>query len=238
MATYILFWNPGISSYTRDRFICDFDEREDVGNWSFHEHEEVKEGDTFYMVKCGEGKTGIVMRGTIESECYEGEDWSPKRRRPIYYANIETYTCINPWSEAALLTPELLTAKLPDFNWHGGHSGRKLDEAMAQKLDEIWFSYLDCNPKMFSNEEAWIWNNSSLIPESVKEKLLEKRGRGCEVCGYDYARVFGSDCAAHNNLSVWPRPLKSPILKRLFYNICLNCRQAPEEVLVDKVKGL
>lgn len=42
MATYILFWNPDISSYTKERFLDDFDHRADVGNWSFHEYEKVK----------------------------------------------------------------------------------------------------------------------------------------------------------------------------------------------------
>lgn len=56
MATYILFWNPAISSYTMDRFQNDFKDLECVGNWSFYHHEDVEEGDYFYMVKCGEVK--------------------------------------------------------------------------------------------------------------------------------------------------------------------------------------
>ena len=83
MATYVLFWNPDISSYTKERFLQDFSECEGVGNWSFYEHNKVKKGDSFFMVKCGEGKTGIVMRGEITSMCYRDRDWSPKDRKII-----------------------------------------------------------------------------------------------------------------------------------------------------------
>ncbi len=36
MATYILFWNPAISSYNQERFENDFWEGYGVGNWSFN----------------------------------------------------------------------------------------------------------------------------------------------------------------------------------------------------------
>lgn len=35
MATYILFWNPAISSYSQERFEDDFWDEYGVGNWSF-----------------------------------------------------------------------------------------------------------------------------------------------------------------------------------------------------------
>lgn len=113
MATYILFWNPDISSSTKDRFLADFAEEENVGNWSFHEHEDVGYGDTFYMMKCGGGKCGLVMRGTITSSAYEDSDWSPKNRKHIFYADIEHGFTINPWSDPELLSPEFLTGELP-----------------------------------------------------------------------------------------------------------------------------
>lgn len=238
MATFILFWNPGISSYTKERFLDDFAEEEGVGNWSFYEHEDVEYGDTFYLVKCGEGKTGIVMRGVITSSCYIDKDWSPKNRRPIYYADISTHVCINPWSEEELLTPETLTAELPDFNWYGGHSGRHLDDNQAEKLDDIWFSYLDSHPSMFSSKQAWIDSYYDLLPDRIKERIVEKRGTACEVCGYDYARIFGSDYTREHKLSVDITPLISPFLRRLFYNVCRNCGDVPEVILAEKVKGI
>ena len=96
MTTHIIFWNPDISSYTKERFLDDYNEKESVGNWSFYEHEKVKKGDIFFMIKCGGGKTGIVMRGEVFSDCYKDVDWSPKNRPDIYYADIIPCVCINP----------------------------------------------------------------------------------------------------------------------------------------------
>lgn len=116
MATYILFWNPDISSNTKERFLDDFSECECVGNRSFYEHDKVKGGDSFFMVKCGEGKTGIVMRGEITSECYPDIGWSTTGRKNIYYADIENGVCLNPWSYVTLLPPNVLTDVIPNFN--------------------------------------------------------------------------------------------------------------------------
>lgn len=238
MATYILFWNPGISSYTRQRFLMDMygpGRGYGVGNWSFNEHEEVAEGDTFYMVRCGEGRGGIVMRGVIESECYESHDWSPRRRKHIYYADIEPDVYVNPWSEAPMLTPEVLTAVFPDFDWYGGPSGRKFPADMAAKLDELWFAYLDENKRMALDGDAR-FTTENLFPPEIEARMLRRSNGCCQVCGYSYEKTFGPEAAADEDM---PRiklsVVKSPVLKRLFYALCPSCLEAPEKYLAEKL---
>lgn len=148
MATYILFWNPAISSYSENRFLNDFHMNAGVGNWSFNEYEKVQPGDIFYMVRCGEGNVGVVMKGNILTNAYESEDWSPKNRPNIHYADIYQTFTINSFSDVKLLTPDELTKEIPDFNWFGGHSGRLLDEEDAKKLDSLWENYLEKNPNL------------------------------------------------------------------------------------------
>lgn len=155
MATYILFWNPAISSYDQRRFIDDFRENYGVGNWSFSEYEKIQPGDRFYMVRCGEGNTGIVMKGLILTESYESRDWSPKNRQHIHYADIYQNFTINPFDCVKLLGPDELTKEIPDFNWHGGHSGRLLSDDDARKLDALWGRYLAENPDLISNGFAF-----------------------------------------------------------------------------------
>lgn len=77
MNTIILFWNPAISSYKLEHFQAEMEiiEFADM-NWSVWEHEKAHTGDRFFMVRCGEGKTGICMSGYFISEPYRGEDWS------------------------------------------------------------------------------------------------------------------------------------------------------------------
>ena len=84
MKTYILFWNPAISSYKLDDFQEKLGELEynDL-NWSVWEHEKASCGDRFFMVLCGEGKTGICMSGYLASDPIRVRTGLVKARKPI-----------------------------------------------------------------------------------------------------------------------------------------------------------
>lgn len=95
MKTVVLMWKPAISSFHKEDLskciqVLDSYNEEDCPNeylnlnWSIWDHEQVKDGDRFFMVKVGEGKTGIVMAGTIQSNPYKDKDWSGKDRE-VYY---------------------------------------------------------------------------------------------------------------------------------------------------------
>ncbi|MGM9859240.1 MAG: hypothetical protein ACI31C_00640, partial [Muribaculaceae bacterium] len=244
MATYLLFWNPAFSSYTMERFLTDFEDRSSVGNWSFYEHEEVQCDDIFYMVRCGEGKTGIVMRGFINGKCYESEDWSPKKRKHIFYADIDTGIMINCETAECMLTPDFLTEKIPDINWYGGHSGRRLTDEQATALDRVWFDYIDTNPQLFTSGQAWVDDYIELgLPESIEKEMLERVGNRCELCGYSYEEVFGAEITREKQLKVDMTYIVEPHLRRLLYAICDSCCEADDhyvgiKLLEKQQKGL
>ena len=153
MKTYILFWNPAISSYKLDDFQK---EMEDLGNadmnWSVWEHEKACAGDRFFMIRCGSGKTGICMSGYFSSNPYKGEDWSG-RGRITYYMNLEPDYMINPDYLPILSTLDLVR-DIPGFDWNGGHSGRLLDAKLAAKLEAIWKKFTDDHAEMFTMRAA------------------------------------------------------------------------------------
>lgn len=238
MATYILFWNPAISSYNMERFEYDFDNDKDVGNWSFNEHKKVKFGDSFYMVKCGKGKTGIVMQGNIYSSCYLGDDWSPKKRTAIYYADINPDIVINPETADELLTPEKLTEVIPDFNWYGGHSGRLLDTKNANILNKLWVEYIDNNPELFVKDAKCYDRDYYILEDRSVRAMLDKRyGPKCACCGYDYADYFDKTTLKKDKISVPFRLLANYKLPRSIYRICNNCMEVPKETLTSKLKA-
>lgn len=238
MATYILFWNPAISSYTMERFQNDFVNEDFVSNWSINEYERLRHGDTFYLVRCGDGRTGIVASGIFDSNCYISDDWSPKRRVPIFYADLDAWTVVNPESDIELLTPEKLTEAISDFNWFGGHSGRRLTDEQAKKLDELWINYIDRNPKMFAEEKAfftWRGNDNLHNNENYKAYLCKKNPEErCEICGYDYKNYFGKD---YSDKKVTFSELPSLILPRLMYRICENCNRVDNALLIKVLSG-
>ena len=147
MNTIILFWNPGISSYTIERLREDLENYEHVSNWSVWEHDKAHKGDRFFMVRCGEGKTGICMSGRFRSEPYRGEDWSGKGRE-VYYIDLMADTVIDP-DILPILSTEVLSENIPSFDWSGGHSGRLLPTEEAEKLEQLWSEFLDEHKQIF-----------------------------------------------------------------------------------------
>ena len=136
--TYLLRWNPAISSFTMDRYRNAIDEYPEgfCMDWSIYEWEEAHKGDRYYMVRVGEGNTGIVFLGQFLSEPYEGEDWAGKGKKR-HYVDIECVFATDP-EERPLLTIDELQAILPEIDWIKGHSGQLLTEEQAEKLDELW----------------------------------------------------------------------------------------------------
>ena len=141
--TFIMRWNTDISNYQMWEFDEAIDEFEDEGfyyDWSIWDYQKVHVGDRFYMIRTGEGKHGVVMRGTIIGKPYPDEDWSGHGRK-VYYIRMRLTNMIHPDLSPYLLTTDELSKYLPNFNWEDGHSGVMLDDSTAQLLEEIWHSH-------------------------------------------------------------------------------------------------
>ena len=147
-------WNPSISSYKMEDLEI---EMEDfpyaVYDWSVWEHENAHEDDRFFLVRVGEGKTGIVMSGYFTSDPWEGEDWAGKNRK-VFYMDMAPDYIFHP-EKTDILTTEQLAAAIPDFVWTGGHSGRMLSEEQAEKLENLWENFLSrIDESQYDKEKA------------------------------------------------------------------------------------
>ena len=139
--TFILMWNPDISSMTLENHQNHIENLlTDYFNWSVWEHEKAKLGDRFFLVRVGEGKTGIVMSGIFDSHPYEAGDWSGKGRQ-VFYMDMLPNVILDPENVPMLTTEELQNA-IPSFEWSGGHSGRVLSIDEAKILESLWEQYL------------------------------------------------------------------------------------------------
>lgn len=142
--TIILMWNPAISSVKLDyHSFCIENLLTEKFDWSVWEHEKAKCGDRFFLVKVGEGRTGIVMSGVFNSHPYESSDWSGRGRR-TFYMDMLPNVILDP-EKAPMLTNEELYKAIPSFEWKGGHSGRLLDQEDAKKLEELWEKFIQEN---------------------------------------------------------------------------------------------
>lgn len=151
--TFILMWNPAISSVTlKDHNQSIPNMLTGCFNWSVWDYEKAKVGDRFFMVRVGEGKTGIVMSGTFTSMPYEDEDWSGKGRQ-TFYMDMEPNVIINP-DEAPMLTTAELQEAVPSFDWTSGHSGRILTTKEAIAVEQLWNTFIEKNEDMFDGNTS------------------------------------------------------------------------------------
>lgn len=143
--TFILMWNPAISSITIHNHIDSIAHIDNWEfNWSVYEWEKAHNGDRFFMVRVGDGNgnTGIVMSGIFISEPYTSRDWNRVRKtKEIHYMNMQPNFIVNPETMPIITTAQLQEA-ISDFEWTKGHSGALLAEYQAQKLEELIADYL------------------------------------------------------------------------------------------------
>lgn len=140
--TFILMWNPAISSITIHNHIDSISHIDDWEfNWSVYEWEKAHEGDRFFMVRVGEGNTGIVMSGIFISEPYTERDWNRIRKnKEIHYMDMQPNLIVNPETMPIITTAQLQEA-IPDFIWSKGHSGSLLTDFQTQRLEELFAMY-------------------------------------------------------------------------------------------------
>ena len=137
--TYLMRWNPAISSFTeKDYEECVENRVHGMFrmNWSIREWEEARRGDFFYMLRTGDEEAGIVFSGQFTSDPYPGDDWAGSSKRRMYVDMI----CMNPVEPGTKpsLSLERLQKEIPSSDWTKGHSGILLSDNMAKRLDKIW----------------------------------------------------------------------------------------------------
>jgi len=180
--TFIMRWNTDISNYKLSEFegaMEDFFEEGFYYDWSIWDYNKVHVGDKFYMIRTGEGKNGVVMRGTIMGNPYPDEDWSGKGRK-VFYVRMTVACMIHPDRTSLLLTTDELTEAIPDFNWKEGHSGEMLNDTQAAKLDEVWQDYIQ-RAHTKSSEEIVEGNFNDFYKEKGWKKRECYQGHGDHI---------------------------------------------------------
>lgn len=156
MKTFILYWNPRISSF-KDEERSEFVEALRNGqsydfNWSVWDWDKAHAGDRFFRIRCGmddPAQNGVIDSGYFVSDPYADEDWSGRGRK-VYYAEMEFDSVID-FNHCPVLSSDKLELRIPHFDWHGGHSGRLLDEQSAAELESLWEQHLH---KLNTNEQT------------------------------------------------------------------------------------
>ena len=172
--TFILKWDPSISSYTINSLDQDMLEWAD-GNWypdfdwSVYEWSKAKCGDRFFMVCVGEGNTGVFAAGRFTSDPYKAKDWSGSDRE-VYYMEMEFEAVFHP-ERADIISTEELVRELPHLDWYKGHSGVMLDAEDAVRLELMWRDYIGRNKSLY-------------LPRAVKNEDYDLRSDIDKAIGF------------------------------------------------------
>lgn len=112
MNTFILKWNPEISSFTYENYLKLIDDPYEMYlNWSIYDWQEMEEGDRVFFLRVGE-KPQLLASGFVTSEPYRDEDWSGKGR-VVYYADMYFDFACHPEYQYVLTAGEL-EEQIPD----------------------------------------------------------------------------------------------------------------------------
>ena len=136
--TYLMRWNPSISSFTEKDFeecVANMERGMFRMDWSIREWEEASRGDMFYMMRVGDDKAGIVFNGQFISDPYPADDWAGSTKRRMYVDMV----CTNPVEPGSMprISLDKLQKAIPNFEWSKGHSGVLLSEVVVAKLEGL-----------------------------------------------------------------------------------------------------
>ncbi len=171
--TFLLRWNPAISSYTMARLDRDLEEwasgywDEDF-DWSIHEWQQARKGDRFFLMRVGEGNTGIFAAGRFTSDPTPGEDWSGKGRE-VYYMQMTFEAVFHP-ERTEIISTEELERELPHLDWRKGHSGEMVDHETADRLELMWRDFIGRNKAIYLPRAA---KNEYYDARSEIDKAIE-----------------------------------------------------------------
>jgi len=136
------------------------------------------------------------MAGTIYESPFEDTHWKNPDEMTAYVPFLVEYA-IDP-EEMPIISTEMLKSRMPEFDWNGGHSGRLLSPDYAGTLEMIWADYVLRNRDLFESGAVAACDDELLSKYQmenpiIQDHMLRVRGGSCEICGYNFYKVFGED---------------------------------------------
>lgn len=174
MNTFILRWNPAISSYRMEehKINCKEIKLEPIFyNWSVREWQDLHAGDAF-LLQVGTDNDGIAMIGKFISEAYEEDSWRNDGTK-IHYADMQIFYACD-LNEKKSFRATHFEKTFPGIKWHGGHSGEKLSDQDSEKLiSRIDFAMKNTYGFESTSFSDFLQNDNRFLPINAEKKKAE-----------------------------------------------------------------
>lgn len=195
--TFLLRWNPEISSCKEDDWIQMCKQYPyATTNWSIHDFQLADKYNYFYMMRVDSKHPGIVMKGQFQSLPYSGKDWAGTSK-PRHYCDLGISIIVDANTEP-YITLEQLQEAIPDFDWVHGHSGEKLSDEVSLKLDAL---FRDWMREHWDFTEAFFKRQDMVIDPKAEDRILnlELFRDICQEMDYDMT----DDGITHDSANIY-----------------------------------
>lgn len=197
MKTFLFAHNPENWHWENlSNAIRDIEEKgSHLEKWSVRSHKQVSVGDRFFLMRLG-SKTqnkGIVGSGYITTLPFLSEHWS-HNGQIVNQVIIE----FDELSKDPIISLQELQALPLNYNWTPQSSGIEIPNAVASKLEEIWFEKtlkrvfdrINVNSYKEGAVRSIISKRYERNPQA-RLLCLESNGYSCKVCGFNFRDTYG-----------------------------------------------
>ena len=143
MSTYLLTYNRS----TPWRNLAEDAEKSASGVTKRHrwnaKHKDITTGDRVFLLKQGQGQTGIMAAGRVTSEPFFDDHWNERARvgAQARYVHVEFERILNPFTERLLSVADR-KGHLATLYFHTRFSGRHILDDAAEELERLWSQHL------------------------------------------------------------------------------------------------
>jgi len=168
--------------------------------WSIAAFKQCKVGDRAFICKVGKNGRGIFASGTIISNPTQLPHWKGDGSlTPRVFINLDAM--INGRSESILTIDVLNTRVSSKQHWTPQSSGIKITEPYAEKLEKVWFEFLEKDGRGDNNNEfnSALWEGDPIEVRLTRyernpyarKTCIDHYGYSCSVCQFNFEKVFG-----------------------------------------------
>lgn len=200
MNTFLFAWNPIKWLWEIEENIKEIKQKGSSSEkWNVISHRKIKYGDRAFLVRVGKEPRGLIASGFVTSEVFLDKSWNKEEDKLAHRVIIDFDTILNADREP-ILNWDTLKQDLPKGNWTPQSSGIKINKDISEKLEKIWFDFLnkkDVDDISFTENKYYEGNPSHVLITKyernpyARKACIEKHGLSCSVCSFNFEEKYG-----------------------------------------------
>lgn len=205
MTCYLLTWNPEKWPENKyEEYVEEAQKGEEL-RWSCGvTKKKIVPGDSFYLLRQGKGRKGIVGAGAIVRAPYSALHYHKEKAKlggEANYVDVKFDHIVSSQQFPIIDRDELVALDPSSIVWNTQASGREIPAELAHDLDHLWRDRIGTAPFTYPEEvgpEALTEGTKKQITVNAYERnpearrrCIEKHGLQCAVCNFHFELFYG-----------------------------------------------